>query len=92
MRSRALAGRCGRMTDDMQCMQTSDPVTDFFELHGLSKCKEQVCNFMGIETATDLAILTPADVEGTRFREWATYNLSIVQHRKVLKAFSACLV
>ena len=47
---------------------------------------------MGIETAADLAILTPADVEGTRFREWATNNLSIVQYRKVLKAFSACLV
>jgi hypothetical protein len=44
---------------------------------------------VGIETAADLAILTEADVHGTRFREWATYNLSIVQHRKVLIAFAA---
>ena len=89
MRSRALAGRCGRMTDDMQCMQTSDPLTDFFESHGLAKCREQICNFVGIETAADLAILTEADVHGSRFREWAAHNLSIVQHRKVLIAFAA---
>jgi hypothetical protein len=77
----------GMMSDEMQCMQTSDPVTDFFALHGLSNCQEQVCNFMGIETAADLEILTAADVQGTRFKEWATYNLSIVQHRKMLNAF-----
>ena len=77
------------MTDAMQCVQSSDPLTDFFETHGLSKCQEQICNFVGIETAADLAILTEADVHGTRFREWATYNLSIVQHRKVLIAFAA---
>lgn len=75
--------------DVIMCVQSSDPVTDFFELHGLSKCKEAICNFAGIETAADLAMLTEADVTGTRFREWATYNLSIVQHRKVLIAFAA---
>ena len=77
------------MADDMQCVQTGDPLNDFFEAHGLSKCKEQICNFVGIETPADLAILTAADVHGTRFHEWATYNLSIVQHRKVLIAFAS---
>ena len=77
--------------DVIMCVQSSDALTDFFEIHGLSKCQEQVCNFMGIETAADLAILTAADVEGTRFREWATYNLSIVQHRKMLNAFPQML-
>ena len=86
-----LSGLSGTMADEMQCMQTSDAVTDFFEAHGLAKCKEQVCNFMGIETAADLAILTAADVRGTRFQEWATYNLSIVQHRKMLNAFASSL-
>jgi hypothetical protein len=28
-------------------------------------------------------------VHGKRFHEWATYNLSIVQHRKVLVAFAS---
>ena len=73
--------------DVIMCVQSSDPVTDFFETHGLSKCKDEICNFLGIETAADLAILTESDVTGTRFREWATYNLSIVQHRKMLIAF-----
>jgi hypothetical protein len=77
------------MTDDMQCVQSSDALTDFFETHGLAKCREAICNFVGIETAGDLAILTEADVHGKRFSEWATYNLSIVQHRKVLIAFAA---
>ena len=77
------------MADDMQCVQSSDPLTDFFETHGLAKCREAICNFVGIETAGDLAILTEADVQGTRFREWATFNLSIVQHRKVLIAFAS---
>jgi hypothetical protein len=77
------------MSDDMQCVHTSDPLTDFFETHGLAKCREAICNFVGIETAADLAILTESDVQGTRFREWATHNLSIVQHRKVLIAFAA---
>jgi hypothetical protein len=75
--------------DAITCVHSSDPLTDFFETHGLSKCKEQICTFAGIETAADLAILTEQDVTGTRFREWATYNLSIVQHRKVLIAFAA---
>ena len=79
----------GPTADVIMCVQSSDPVTDFFEMHGLSKCKEQICTFAGIETAADLEILTAADVQGTRFREWATYNLSIVQHRKVLLAFDA---
>ena len=78
-------------SDVIMCVQSSDALTDFFETHGLSKCQEQVCNFMGIETAADLAILTAADVENTRFREWATYNLSIVQHRKMLNAFPMTL-
>jgi hypothetical protein len=75
--------------DVIMCVQSSDALTDFFEIHGLSKCKEAICNFVGIETAADLAIITEADVHGTRFREWATQNLSIVQHRKVLIAFAA---
>jgi hypothetical protein len=37
--------------DVIMCVQSSDAVTDFFETHGLSKCQEQVCSFMGIETA-----------------------------------------
>ena len=75
-------------TDVIMCVQSSDALTDFFESHGLSKCKEAICDFVGIETAADLAIITDADVHGTRFREWATQNLSIVQHRKVLIAFA----
>jgi hypothetical protein len=74
--------------DVIMCVHSSDPLTDFFETHGLSKCKEQICAFAGIETAADLAMLTEQDVTGPRFREWATYNLSIVQHRKVLLAFA----
>jgi hypothetical protein len=77
--------------DVIMCVQSSDALTDFFETHGLSKCQEQVCNFMGIETAADLAILTAADVQGTRFHDWAMYNLSIVQHRKMLNAFPQSL-
>ena len=76
-------------TDVIMCVQSSDALTDFFETHGLSKCKEAICNFAGIETAADLGIITEADVHGTRFREWATQNLSIVEHRKVLVAFAA---
>jgi hypothetical protein len=75
--------------DVIMCVQSSDALTDFFETHGLSKCMEQICNFVGIETAADLALLTAADVHGKRFQEWATYNLSIVEHRKVLIAFAA---
>ena len=82
------SGQLSRPAPDVIiCMQSSDPVTDFFETHGLCKCQEQVCNFMGIETAADLAILTATDVQGTRFQEWATYNLSIVQFRKMMNAF-----
>jgi len=73
--------------DEILCVQSSDAVTDFFESHGLCKCKEQVCNFMGIDTAADLAILTAHDVQGTRFQEWASRNLSIVQCRKMMNAF-----
>ncbi len=85
----ALRWLLGTMSDEMQCVNTSDPLTDFFETHGLGKCREAICNFVGIETAADLAILTESDVQGSRFREWATLNLSIVQHRKVLIAFAS---
>jgi hypothetical protein len=77
--------------DVIMCVQSSDALTDFFEARGLTTCKTQICNFMGIETADDLAILTAGDVQGTRFKEWATYNLSIVQHRKMLNAFPTTL-
>jgi len=73
--------------DVIMCVQSGDAVADFFEARGLANCKDQICNFMGIETAEDLAILTAADVHGTRFKEWATFNLSIVQHRKMMNAF-----
>jgi hypothetical protein len=78
-------------SDVIMCVQSSDALTDFFEARGLTTCKTQICNFMGIETADDLAILTAGDVQGTRFKEWATYNLSIVQHRKMLNAFPTTL-
>jgi hypothetical protein len=77
--------------DVIMCVQSGDAVADFFEARGLANCKDQICNFMGIETAADLAILTAADVQGTRFKDWATYNLSIVQHRKMLNAFPQML-
>jgi hypothetical protein len=77
--------------DVIMCVQSSDALTDFFEARGLTHCKDEICNFMGIQTAEDLAILTAADVQGTRFREWATFNLSIVQHRKMLNAFPTTL-
>jgi hypothetical protein len=77
--------------DVIMCVQSSDALTDFFEARGLTNCKDQICNFMGIETADDLAILTAADVQGSRFKEWATYNLTIVQHRKMMNAFPTTL-
>ena len=77
--------------DVIMCVQSGDAVTDFFETRGLANCKDRICNFMGVESAEDLAILTAADVHGSRFNEWATLNLSIVQHRKMLNAFPTTL-
>jgi hypothetical protein len=71
------------------CVHSSDEVTDFFVAHGLGDCKDLVCTWMGIESAEDLKLISAADVCGTRFSDWARGSLTMVQHKKVLTAFSS---
>jgi hypothetical protein len=75
--------------DVICCVHSSDEVTDFFVAHGLGACKDLVCTWMGIESAEDLKLISAADVCGPRFSDWARGRLTMVQHKKVLKAFSS---
>lgn len=70
------------------CTRSSDEVTDFFVANGLGDCQDLVCKWMGIESASDLKLIEPADLQSTRFTEWARGSLTMVQHKKMLKAFS----
>lgn len=79
-----------RMTSDeeISCVHSSDAVHDFFASNGVSACKDSVCKFLGIESADDLKLVTAEDISGSQFTMWARGSLSIVQQKKLLKAFS----
>jgi len=78
------------MTEDevICCTRSSDEVTDFFVANGLGDCQDLVCKWMGVESASDLKLIEPADLQSTRFTEWARGSLTMVQHKKMVKAFS----
>lgn len=77
------------MTEDViSCVQSSDEVTDFFESNGVAACKDSVCKFLGIESASDLKLVTAEDIHSSRFTLWANGSITIVQHKKLIKAFS----
>lgn len=70
------------------CVHSSDEVHDFFAEHGLGACEDAVCKFLGIEGASDLKLVTAEDINGSQFSMWARGSLTIVQQKKLLKAFS----
>jgi len=74
--------------DVVVCVHSSDEVTDFFVSNGLGDCQDMVCKFIGIQTADDLKLITALDLEGTRFSDWARGSLTMIQHKKVIKAFA----
>ena len=74
--------------DIVVCVHSSDEVHDFFERHGLSACADKLCEHLGIESAEDLKLITVEDLQGSKFSAWAHGSLTLVQHKKVLKAFS----
>ena len=77
------------MTEDViSCVHSSDEVHDFFASHGVSACKDSVCKFLGIESASDLKLITSDDIHSSQFTMWAQGSLTIVQQKKLLKAFS----
>ena len=71
------------------CVHSSDELSDFFVSNGLGACQEKVCEFIGIESAEDLKLITAADLHGSRFSTWANGSLSMVQYKKLIKAFSS---
>ena len=75
--------------DAIRCVHSSDEVTDFFFANGLGACQDLMCEWMGIESAEDLKLISEDDVRGPRFSDWASGSLTMVQHKKVLKAFSS---
>ena len=74
--------------DVIVCVQSSDEVTDFFVANGVGACKDDVCTFLGIESAEDIKLITAEDLLGTRFSTWANGSITIVQYKKLIKAFS----
>jgi hypothetical protein len=74
--------------DVIVCVQSSDEVTDFFVANGVEACKDDVCKFLGIESAEDIKLITADDLVGTRFSTWANGSITIVQYKKLIKAFS----
>ena len=77
------------MTEDViSCVHSSDAVHDFFAANGVAACKDDVCKFLGVESAEDLKLITVEDMQGSRFCAWASGSLTIVQHKKLIKAFS----
>ena len=74
--------------DAVECVHSSDEVHDFFVANGVEACKDDVCKFLGIESAEDLKLITANDLLGSRFSTWADANITIVQHKKLIKAFS----
>ena len=87
----AITPTCTEMatSDVVCCVHSSDEVTDFFVSNGLGACQDLVCTWMGIESAEDLKLISEDDVRGPRFSDWASGSLTMVQHKKVLKAFSS---
>ena len=75
-------------SDVVVCVHSSDEVNDFFVSRGLGECKETVCKFLGIESADDLKLVTVDDIHGSQFNTWARGSLTIVQQKKLIKAFS----
>jgi hypothetical protein len=74
--------------DVVVCVHSSDEVNDFFVSRGLGECKEAVCKFLGIASADDLKLVTVDDIHGSQFSTWARGSLTIVQQKKLIKAFS----
>ena len=74
--------------DVVVCVHSSDEVHDFFAAHGLDACKDAVCEHLGIESASDLKLVAAEDLQSSKFNAWAQYSLTLVQHKKLLKAFS----
>jgi len=74
--------------DVVVCVHSSDEVTDFFVSNGLGACKDSICMFLGIEDAADLKLIELADLHSSRFSNWANGSLTIVQQKKLMKAFS----
>jgi len=74
--------------DVVVCVHSSDEVHDFFERHGLSACADKLCEHLGIDSAEDLKLITVEDLQGSKFSAWAHGSLTLVQYKKVLKAFS----
>ena len=87
----AVTPTCTEMatSDVICCVHSSDEVTDFFVSNGLGACQDIVCKFIGIESAEDLKLITANDLRGTRFSDWASGSLTMVQHKKMIKAFSS---
>ena len=74
--------------DVIVSVHSSDEVHDFFDANGLGACEDAVCKFLGIESASDLKLVTAEDIVGSQFAMWARGSLTIVQQKKLLKAFS----
>ena len=74
--------------DVIICVKSSDEVTDFFVSNGLGACQDSICKFLGIEDAADLKLINLADLHSSRFSNWANGSLTMVQQKKLMKAFS----
>ena len=76
-------------SDVITCVHSSDEVTDFFVSNDLDACQDIVCKFIGIESVSDLKLITTEDIQGPRFSTWANGSLTMVQYKKLIKAFSS---
>ena len=74
--------------DAAVCVHSSDEVHDFFAANGLGVCADAVCAHLGIESAEDIKLVTAQDLQGSKFSTWAHGSLTLVQYKKMLKAFS----
>ena len=75
-------------SDVVVCVHSSDELTDFFVSNDVGDCQEIVCKFIGIESVEDLKLITAADLQGSRFSTWANGSLTMVQYKKLIKAFN----
>jgi hypothetical protein len=74
--------------DVVVCVHSSDEVHDFFAVHGLGVCADKICKHLGIESAEDIKLVTAEDLQSSKLNAWAQGSLTLVQHKKLLKAFS----
>jgi hypothetical protein len=74
--------------DAVVCVHSSDEVHDFFAAHGLGVCADKICEHLGIESAEDIKLVTAVDLQSSKCIAWAQGSLTLVQHKKLLKAFS----